>query len=176
MRVKIAALLLIVTSALAAAAQAPAPNVAGNWLATLDVGGAKLRLALKIKKSGDGYAAKLDSLDQGVSDMSIDSIVLNGNKLSFSAAGLGLNYEGTLNAAGDEITGTFKQRTIELPLVFKRIAEVNVFAFDLPYQQQQPVSINPQPDASYNTIYGTFPSQPTSPRRQSERSIYFSPR
>src|SRR6185295_10624190 len=49
---------------------------------------------------------------------------LNDNKLTFSAAGSGLNYEGTLNAAGDEITGTFKQRTIKLPLVFKRIAEV----------------------------------------------------
>ena len=60
--------------------------------------------------------------------------------------------------------------------LFKRIAEDNIFAVDLPYQQQRPVSINPQPDTSYNTIYGTFPSQPTSPRRQSERSIYFSPR
>src|SRR6185295_17207958 len=123
MRVKLA-FILIITSALAVAAQVTTQDIGGNWLATLEVGGAKLRLALKIQKSGDNYAAKLDSLDQGANDLPIDSIVLNGNKLSFTTAKLGLNYEGTLNAAGDEITGTFKQGTIEMPLVFKRIAEV----------------------------------------------------
>jgi pimeloyl-ACP methyl ester carboxylesterase len=124
MRVKLSAFLLIILSALAVAAQVAPRDVAGNWLGTLDVGGAKLRLLLKIKKSGDSYAAKFDSLDQGATDLPIDSIVLNGDKLSFSAATLGVNYEGTLNTAGDEITGTFKQQTNALPLVFKRVAEV----------------------------------------------------
>jgi pimeloyl-ACP methyl ester carboxylesterase len=124
MRVKLSVFILIITTALVVAAQVAAPDVDGNWLATLEVGGAKLRLALKIKKSGDSYTARLDSLDQGAKDLPIDSIVLNGNKLSFSATNLGLNYEGTLNAAADEITGTFKQSTITMPLVFKRIADV----------------------------------------------------
>ena len=124
MRVKLSAFLLIITAALAVAAQVSAPDVDGNWLATLDVGSAKLRLALKIKKSGDSYTAKLDSLDQGANDLPINSLVLNGNKLSFSATNLGINYEGTLNAAADEITGIFKQSTITAPLVFKRIAAV----------------------------------------------------
>ena len=84
----------------------------------------KLRLAVKIKKSGAGYTATLDSLDQGASDLPIDSIVLDGNKLTFSAAKYGFNYEGTLNETGDEITGTFKQGPNAAPLVFKRIAEL----------------------------------------------------
>ena len=92
--------------------------------ATLEVGGAKLRLVLKIEKSANGYTAKFDSLDQGATDLPIDSIVLDGNKLSFSAAKFGINYEGTLNEAGDEISGTFKQGAGAIPLVFKRIAEV----------------------------------------------------
>lgn len=146
MRVKLAALILIITSALATAAQAPAPNVEGTWLATLDVSGAKFRLALKVKKSGDSYAAKLDSLDQGINDLSIDSIVLNGNKLSFSSAGLGVNYEGTMNAAVDEITGTFKQRTVELPLVFKRITEVP--KLNRPQEPKQPYPYS-QEEVSY---------------------------
>jgi dipeptidyl aminopeptidase/acylaminoacyl peptidase len=62
-------------------------------------------------------------LDQGAKDLPIDSIALDGNKLTFSATNFGINYEGTLNEAGNEITGTFKQGTNSFPLVFNRIAE-----------------------------------------------------
>ena len=60
-------------------------NLAGNWLATLDVSGIKLRLLLKIQKTAAGYTAKLDSVDQGVKDLPVDSVTLNGNKISFVA-------------------------------------------------------------------------------------------
>jgi len=115
---------LIATSALAVAAQVSPHKVEGNWLGTLDIGVAKLRLVLKIEKSANSYAAKFDSLDQGFADLPIDSIVLDGNKLSFSAAKFGVNYDGTLNETGDEISGTFKQAGNSTPLVFKRVAEV----------------------------------------------------
>src|SRR5688572_26430897 len=107
---------LIVTSIVA---QTAALNVEGNWLATLEISGVKFRLALRIQKSANGYTAKLDSLDQGVTDLPIDSIVLDGSKLTFSAARLGLSYEGALNAAGDEILGTFKQGPAVMPMAFK---------------------------------------------------------
>ena len=139
MRVKLSAILLfvlIVSSALAVAAQVPTHNVDGNWLATLEVSGTKLRLALKIQKSGDSYAATLNSLDLSATDLPLDSVVLNGNKLSLSAAKFGINYEGTLNAAGDEITGIFKQGTNATPLVFKRIAEVP--KFNRPQEPKKP--------------------------------------
>src|ERR1044072_1435286 len=136
MRVKLFAFILIITSAVAVAAQVAAPNVEGNWFGTLDAGGAKLRVALKIKKSGDNYTAKLDSLDQGANVLPIDSIVLNGNKLSFSATNLGANYEGTLNTAGDEITGTFTQGTATIPLVFKRMAEAP--KYNRPQEPKEP--------------------------------------
>jgi uncharacterized protein len=106
------------------AAQSPSHNVEGNWLATLEVSGVKLRLVLKIQKSENSYTAKFDSLDQGANDLPIDSIALDGNKLTFSAAKFGINYEGTLNEAGNEISGTFKQGANSFPLVFKRTAEV----------------------------------------------------
>jgi uncharacterized protein len=123
MRFILSAFLLTITLALTLVAQVPARNVEGNWLATLDANGTKFRLLVKIAKSASGYAAKFDSLDQGASDLPIDSILLNGNKLTFAAAPYGINYEGTLNEAGDEITGTFKQGPAEAPMVFKRIAE-----------------------------------------------------
>ena len=114
---------LLVIFALPAFAQDES-NLAGNWLATLDVGGAKVRLVLKIKKTADGFEATFDSVDQGATDLPIDSVGLSGNRMSFVAAKFGMNYEGTLNDKGDEITGTFKQRTGSTPMIFRRIGDV----------------------------------------------------
>ena len=124
MRTMLSAFILIITLGLVVAAQVATPNIEGNWLGALDAGGVKLRIVLKIQRSENSYAAKFDSLDQGASDLPIDSIVLDGNKLSFAAAKFGINYEGTLNEAGDEISGAFKQGTATMPLAFKRIAAV----------------------------------------------------
>jgi uncharacterized protein len=123
MKTLLSAFLTILLIALTVAAQVPSKNVEGNWLGTLEIGETKLRLVLKIQKSASGYSAKLDSLDQGANDLPIDSIALDGNKLSFSSAAYSLSYEGTLNEAREEITGDFKQGPNELPLVFKRTAE-----------------------------------------------------
>jgi hypothetical protein len=49
MKVMLSAL-LIIASTLAVAAQVSTPNVEGNWLATLEVAGAKLRLVVKIEQ------------------------------------------------------------------------------------------------------------------------------
>jgi pimeloyl-ACP methyl ester carboxylesterase len=106
------------------AAQVSTHNIEGNWLATLEIGDNKLRILLKVEKSANGYVAKFDSLDQGATDLPIDSIVLDGNKLTFSAAKFGISYEGTLNEKGDEISGTFKQGPGATPLVFRRTSEV----------------------------------------------------
>lgn len=123
MRTLLSTFVTILLVGLTVNAQVPSKNVEGNWLATLEIGETKLRLVLKIKKSENGYTAKLDSLDQGASDLAIDSIALESNKLNFSAAAYGFSYAGTLNEAGDEIAGDFKQGPNELPLVFKRTAE-----------------------------------------------------
>ena len=123
MKTALSAFVTILLFALTVAAQVPSKSVEGNWLGTLEIGETKLRVVLKIEKSATGYSAKLDSVDQGASDLPMDSIVLDGNKLSFSAAAYGLSYEGTLNDTGDEIGGTFKQGPNQLPLVLKRTAE-----------------------------------------------------
>ena len=124
MRILLSAFVTVLLLALTVAAQSPAGNIEGNWLATLDATGVKLRIVLKIEKSANGYAAKMDSPDQGATDLPLDSIVMDGNKVSFAAAKFGLTYSGTLKEAGDEIAGTFTQGGNEFPLVFKRVAEV----------------------------------------------------
>ena len=103
--------------------QAPTDRLAGNWLATLDVGGTKLRLLVKVQRSGDGYAATFDSIDQDARDLKIDTITLAGDKVNFTASPYGIVYEGVLNEKSDEITGTFRQGAGSAPMVFKRTSE-----------------------------------------------------
>lgn len=117
-------ILILMILALPVFAQNRSGAIEGNWLGTLDVGGVKMRLVLKVAKTGDGFAAKLDSIDQGVKDLPIDSVKLEGRKMSFSAAQFGMSYEGTLNEKGDEISGIFKQGGGSTAFVFKRIAEI----------------------------------------------------
>ena len=121
MRIMLSVFLLIASTVVA---QVPTPRVEGNWLTTLAVSDVKLRLVLKIEKSANGYTAKFDSPDQGGTDLPIDSIVLDGTKLIFSAAQFGITYEGTFSETGDEISGIFKQRGGSTPMIFKRVAEV----------------------------------------------------
>ena len=100
-------------------------GIEGNWLGTLDINGTKLRLVLKVAKLPDGsLSAKMDSPDQGATDLPVDTITQKDKAVSFSAAKFGMSYEGTLNEKGDEITGTFKQSTLSLPLVLKRTGEI----------------------------------------------------
>src|SRR5687768_16848967 len=94
--------ILLMVSGSVALAQNESSNLAGNWLTTLEFNGTKNRLVLKIQKAEDGYTAKFDSVDQGAKDLPIDSVTLNGSKMSFVAGQFGMSYEGTLNDKGDE--------------------------------------------------------------------------
>ena len=141
--------LLLITSALAVVAQVPTRNVEGNWLATLDVGGTKLRLVVKIQTSANGYAAKFDSPDQGFKDLPIDSVVLDGNKLGFTAAKFGMNYEGTLNEAGDQLSGTLKAGPQATAMIFKRITEVP--SLNRPQEPRKPYPYDEE-EVSYRNV------------------------
>ena len=95
-------------------------GIEGNWRGLLDVGGAKLTFILKIERSGENYAAKLDIPEQGAEDLPIDVLTKTGEIIKFTAAKFGVGYEGNLNAKGDEISGTFSQGAANLPLNFTR--------------------------------------------------------
>ncbi len=101
------------------------PGIEGNWTGTLDTGGAKLRIVLKVSKASDGsLTAKFDSPDQGATDLPVDSIAQKDKTVSFSAARFGISFDGTLNEKSDEIAGNFKQGANSLPLIFKRTGEI----------------------------------------------------
>jgi uncharacterized protein len=112
-------------------AQTPTPNAAaagqsleGTWEGALDLGAMKLRLALKVTKAPDGaLAAKLDSLDQGAKDLSVDVISLKDGAVHFEMKQLLVVFDGTLDKEGAEIAGQFKQAGGSSPLILKRVAK-----------------------------------------------------
>lgn len=116
--------LILALSVLSVFAQDPAGTIEGSWLGTLEVGGVKMRLVLKVAKTTDGYTAKLDSIDQGAKDLPIDAISLEGNELRFSAPQFGMSYQGTIDKNRSEVNGTLKQFAASTPFVFKRVGEI----------------------------------------------------
>jgi hypothetical protein len=96
-------------------------SIEGAWEGTLDFGGVKLRLVLKVSKAADGsLTAKADSPDQGAADLPIDEISLKESVLRFEMKRLMAAYEGTLNREASEIAGEFKQGGTSVPLTLKR--------------------------------------------------------
>src|ERR1035441_1066869 len=96
-------------------------GITGNWLGTLDAGSVRLRVLFKITQApGGALTAKLDSLDQGASDLPVDSATLNGDAVRMEVKMVQGVYEGTLNKAGTKMTGRWQQGPSTLPLTLER--------------------------------------------------------
>jgi pimeloyl-ACP methyl ester carboxylesterase len=109
-------------------------SLTGNWLGVLEVGGAKLRLLLKISVNTDNSLhASLDSLDQGATDLRVDRVAQTGSSVRVEMKALDAVFEGKLNAEGTEIAGTWAQGGNAWPLVFKRVDKVSA-----PRRPQEP--------------------------------------
>ena len=99
---------------------AQAQDVAGDWLGTVSMPNGELRLALHISKTDGGLTATLDSVDQGVSGIPLDTIALADAKLTFNSSRLKFNYQGSVDAAATTIDGSIAGGDGSLPLVFRR--------------------------------------------------------
>ncbi len=114
----------VVTSLLAASLMTPLSaqtnSIEGLWQGALNPGPVTLRLVLKVIKAADGsLTGKLDSIDQGAKDLPLEDVSLTAGVVRFEfRTGRG-SFNGKLNAAGNEIAGTWTQGG-QLPLTFKR--------------------------------------------------------
>lgn len=100
----------------------PPPDVAGIWEGSLDAGVIKLRLAFKVKKDADGkLTTKMDSADQGVKDIPIESTSFADGQLKFDSPSMKAEYSGKLSADGKTITGEWKQAGQTFPMELKRV-------------------------------------------------------
>ncbi len=95
-------------------------RIAGDWLGTLNAGGAQLHLVLHIAAAADGsLTATLDSVDQGANGIPVSAISLTDSKLSLTVNDVHGTYEGSVNKDATEIAGAWSQGQ-PIPLVFKR--------------------------------------------------------
>jgi pimeloyl-ACP methyl ester carboxylesterase len=95
-------------------------TLAGDWMGTLEVGSARLRLALHVVSGDAGLTAKLDSVDQGAMGLPVTTVTQQGALVRLELRALAASYEGRLNKEGAEITGEWRQGGTALPLTFKR--------------------------------------------------------
>lgn len=89
-------------------------DILGEWDGALDIQGKSLRLVFHISKTADGYAATMDSPDQGAKGIQMSQASYQDNVLTVELRAAGIKYEGTLDKT--TLTGTFHQGPMTLPL------------------------------------------------------------
>ena len=111
---------LLTAALIATALHAQPVPVLGDWQGTLNAGPMKLRVAFHIKpNAANGLTATLDSMDQNAMGIPVQDATYTGRKLTMKLAALNAVFEGSLNAQGTEIEGTFTQGSA-LPLTLRR--------------------------------------------------------
>ncbi len=94
-----------------AAAQAAKADsdLAGTWKGELGEGAGKLHIILTISKAANGdFSGQLNSVDQGAV-LPMQNVTLKGDAIRFEVKDVQGVYEGTLNAARTEFTGSWTQ-------------------------------------------------------------------
>ncbi len=102
-----------------------AQSPAGRWLGTLEVGPTKLRLALHVEAAANGgFNAKVDSLDQGAMGIPVTSVKRDNRNLTFSLSGINASYTAEISSDGSQMTGTWEQGGVSMPLTLKRTDQI----------------------------------------------------
>lgn len=101
----------------------PSKDISGAWFGTLDAGHIKLRLVLHIRPDGRSYKATIDTIDQGRKDLPVSSVRVKGADVHVELGAFGAVYDAKVNAAGNEMTGFFRQAGANIPFTMKKTAQ-----------------------------------------------------
>mgnify|MGYP000344535634 CR=1 FL=1 len=93
-----------------------AQDITGQWNGILKE--MNLRLVVHITQTADGYAATLDSPDQGAKGISVNSTSFEKDTLKFDVVNLGVTYTGAF--VDGSFNGTFTQGGFKIPLILGR--------------------------------------------------------
>lgn len=149
MRTKLLSIFLILLFATFAPAQSK--SIVGNWLGILEIQGFKIRLQVKVTATPDGkLKATFDSLDQGATDLPVETVTFEANTFRFNAPNYSLSYEGKLSVDGNEIAGEFKQGSNPFPLTFKRVDKPTILS--KPQDPQKPYPYAEEEVTYENTV------------------------
>lgn len=98
-------------------------DIAGIWEGRISISSAGLDLTLKLSTSTQGGPiGRLDSPDQGVSDLPLEGLKFHEGVLRFEISLISAVYEGTLSADRMQINGMWKQAG-SIPLSFNRLSK-----------------------------------------------------
>lgn len=96
-----------------------AQNIAGTWTGAIHAN-KDLRLELRIQAKGNAeWTASLISLDQTDKAIPVDTVWVKGQQMIFTVRQIGSSFEGSINPAGDSISGYWLQG-VALPLTFTK--------------------------------------------------------
>lgn len=98
-------------------------SVIGDWTGTLSVGSQSLRLVFHITQTDDGYAATMDSPDQGAKGIAMSHVTFIDKVLTIELRVAGITFKGT--PEGRTIKGTFTQAGKDFPLVLTKSDQEN---------------------------------------------------
>jgi pimeloyl-ACP methyl ester carboxylesterase len=128
-RIRLSLVCLAVLSVAALGADPPKKGIEGVWQGTLKVGAVELRVVIHIPAPKDGKrAATLDSPDQGVKGIPIDTVEFTDGKLKLVVKKAAASFEGKANKEVSAIEGEWKQGGATFPLTLKRLAKAPVLA------------------------------------------------
>ncbi|MEM8961456.1 MAG: hypothetical protein AAGD38_08265 [Acidobacteriota bacterium] len=120
----IAVAVLAALPLLADASQAHNVDLDGSWHGTLMAGDTPLRLTFHVTSADDGsFTGTLDSLDQGVEGIPVESIEVKDNTVFFAMEVMGAEFEGVLDEEQTSIDGEWRQSGMALPLRVELNAE-----------------------------------------------------
>jgi ABC-type proline/glycine betaine transport system substrate-binding protein len=125
-RIAIVCGVVLACSFAAGASAAPEPAksqpVVGTWQGSLPNGmGGQIRVVLHVVQEAERLKATMDSPDQGnQTGIPVEKVAFEKEKFTLDVAVVRGSYEGTLDAAKGEISGTWRQNGQEIPLVFKK--------------------------------------------------------
>jgi fermentation-respiration switch protein FrsA (DUF1100 family) len=119
----------------------PAPfevpaELVGLWSGPLALpGGLEIRVVLNVRENAHGKRkAVLDSPDQQVSDLPINSLSLQDGELKFEMKPLRASFVGKRTEDGSAFEGTFTQAGQKTPLTLKKVAKI-----EMPKRPQNPI-------------------------------------
>jgi pimeloyl-ACP methyl ester carboxylesterase len=143
-----------------------AQKITGSWAGELAIQGTKLPLIFNIKQDDNSYSSTFDSPMQGATAIPVAKTTFVNNELILDANNLGIQYKGSYE--NDQISGTFTQGKMTIPLVLSRKTSADIVIkrpqtpkapFD--YNIEDVLIVNP---LEKNTLAGTL----TTPRNKKE--------
>ncbi|WP_027419225.1 alpha/beta hydrolase family protein [Crocinitomix catalasitica] len=95
-----------------------AQDYSGSWKGAITTQGIELELIFDISETDEGYSSTLDVPMQGASGIPIDKTIVEDGQITFTSATVQFKYVAKME--DNDLSGTFYQNGMELPLVLSK--------------------------------------------------------